>query len=451
MKVNSCIIKNKFFDNRDLIVLIIPLIAEQFLSFLVGLADSLMAANIGEAAISGVSLVDMLSELLISIFAALSTGGAIITGQYLGAKDYAGAQKAANQTVWFSGCIGVVIMFAVYLCKNLILHNLFGKIEADVYSNAETYLMITALSIPFLALYNSGASIFRSIGNSALPMRVMLFMNLVNMAGNTVLLFVFHMGIEGLAIPTLISRIGAAIIILILAAKKRNTVFLEKFGGLDKNEIVRILKIGIPYSLENGIFYLGRLFLMNLVSTFGTAAIAANSIGGTLTSFQALPGMAIGLGLSVVISRCAGANDFCQARYYTKKIIGIIYALQIISGGLIISALPFLIRIYNISAETAQLVSQIVWSHGIIMILIWPLGNSLPIVFRASGDAKFPMTVCVVSMIFCRIVFAYFFVYVMKINMIAVWIAIYCDWIVKGIIFFIRYRKGKWTKYKAIR
>ena len=450
-KDNKCVRNNMLFTNKALWMLFLPLIGEQLLSFLVGLADSLMASFISEAAVSGVSLVDMLSELLISIFAALSTGGAVIIGQYLGARNQKGAQKTANQTIWFISGTGIVITLFIYLCKNIILHGLFGQIEPEVYSDANIYLLITAFSIPFLAMYNAGASIFRSIGNSSLPMCIMLCMNFVNIIGNALFIFVFHIGVAGLALSTLISRIGAAIIILYFCTKRKNTIFIEKFNGFDKTEIKHILNIGVPYSLENGVFYLGRLLLVSLVSTFGTASIAANSVGGTLTAFQALPGMAIGLGLSVVISRCAGANDFKQARYYTKKIIGIIFLLQIISVGLILAAMPFIMQIYDLSEEATRLIYRIIWSHGIIMILIWPFGNSLPIVFRAAGDAKFPMAICISTMIFCRIVMAYIFVYLFHMNMLAVWVAIYCDWAVKGAIFIWRYITGKWTKFNVVK
>lgn len=438
--------KERLFTNKDLFVLFLPLIAEQILSFFVGLADSLMASLIGEVAVSGVSLVDMLAELLISIFTALAAGGAVVMGQYIGAGKRDGARCAATQTVGFVGCIGIIIMMVVYLFKNIILRGLFSQIEADVYACANTYLLITAASFPFIAVYNAGAAIFRSRGNSALSMRIMLCMNLLNIFGNSVFIFIFHTGVEGLAIPTLVSRVGAAMIILYFCTKKGGVIDLTGFICFDKNEIKRILRIGIPYSFENGMFYFGRLLLASLVSGFGTASIAANSVGGTLTSFQVLPGTAIGMGLSVVISRCAGAADYTQARYYTKKIIGIIYVVHIFSAAVIIAALPCIMDVYDFSREATELVYRIVISHGIVMAFIWPLGNSLPVVFRASSDAAFPMKVCILTMIFCRIALSYVFVYAFNLNMIAVWIAIYCDWLVKGIIFVWRYFSDKWTK-----
>lgn len=441
-------VKRSLFTNKDLFILFLPLIIEQLLSFFVGLADSLMAAAIGEAAVSGVSLVDMLAELLISIFAALSTGGAVIMGQYIGAKKHDSAKNTANQIVWFTGGTGVVIMILVYVFKSIIMRVLFGEIEADVYRCANVYLLITAMSIPFMALYNAGTAIFRSNGNSSLSMKIMICMNILNVLGDALFVFIFHTGVEGLAVPTLISRVGAAVIILYFCAKKNDEIYISRFKGFNISEIKHILSIGIPYSLENGMFYFGRLMLVSLVARFGTSAIAANSIGGTLTSFQALPGTAIGLGLSVVISRCAGANDFAQARYYSRKVIGIIYAVHVVSAGIIMAFLHYILSMYALSEETTGLVYKIVLSHGIVMALIWPLGNSLPVIFRASSDAKFPMVVCISTMICCRIVLAYVFVYVFNMNMLAVWIAIYCDWFVKGTIFMFHYIRGKWAVIK---
>lgn len=442
----------KLFANRDLFKLFLPVIIEQFLEYLVGLVDSIMVASVGEAAVSGVSLVTFVMMLLISIFTALATGGAVIAGQYLGNRQENEAQKASNQLVWFAGSTGLAVMALIYLLKDVILHGLFGQITADVYGYANTYLLIVALSIPFLALYNASAAIFRTMGNAKLPMKIMLVMNILHVAGNALLVYGFHMGTAGVAIPTLVSSIGAACVILFLACSRKNILFLEKTfrHKFDIEMIKRILGIGVPYGLENGMFYFGRLLVLSLVSTCGTDAIAANSVGGTIVTFEALPGMAIGLGLTVIISRCVGACDYEQARYYTKKIIGIIYAGQVISSIAVLLLFPTILNIYNLSAEAAFWATKIVWSHAIVMMLIWPLGNTLPITFRASGDAKFPMKISMTTMIGCRIVLAYVFVHFLHMDMFATWIALYCDWLLKATIFVWRYVKGEWTNFHAI-
>jgi len=442
----------KLFTNGDLFKLFVPLIIEQFLEYLVGLADSIMVAYVGESAVSGVSLVDFVMALLISLFAALSTGGAVIAGQYMGKKQMEESREAVDQLVWFAGAFSIIIMVIVYFGKPLILHGLFGQITDEVRSNANIYLTITAVSIPFLALYNVGAAIFRTMGNSKLPMKVMLAMNIAHAVGNAILIYGFHFGTAGVAIPTLISRIAAAAIIITLALNKNQSIYINKSlkHKFNWSMIKRILSIGIPYGLENGLFYFGRIIVLSLVATFGTAAIAANAVSGTIVMFQVLPGMAIGLGLTVVISRCVGAGDYEQAKYYTKKIMGVVYAAHLVSCILVLALLPFIMDVYGFSETATTLTTQNVWWHAGFMVVIWPLAYTLPVTFRASGDAKFPMIVGILSMFFCRIALAYLLGIYFNMGMFGTWVAMFIDWIVKAIIFVYRYISGKWTKFHAI-
>ncbi len=442
----------KLFTNRDLFKLFLPIIIEQFLEYLVGLADSIMVAHVGEDAVSGVSLVDFVMALLISLFAALSTGGAVIAGQYLGRRQLREAREAANQLVWFSAAVSIIIMVIVYMAKPFILHGLFGQITEEVRRDADIYLMITAVSIPFLALYNAGAAIFRTMGNAKLPMQIMLAMNIVHAVGNAILIYGFHFGTEGVAIPTLLSRIAAAVIIIALALNKKQSLYLQRNLQHKFNwpMIKRILSIGVPYGLENGLFYLGRIIVLSLVATFGTAAIAANAVSGTIVMFQVLPGMAIGLALTVVISRCIGAGDYEQAKYYTKKVIGIVYVSHVVSSIVVLSLLPLIMDVYGLSETATMLTKQNVWWHAAFMVVIWPLAYTLPVTFRAAGDAQFPMMVGVLSMFFCRVALAYLLSIYFSMGMFGTWVAMFIDWIVKSIIFAFRYINEKWTKFQAI-
>ena len=448
---SNAVKRNYMFSNKYLAKLFIPLVIEVFLEYLVGLIDSIMVANVGEDAVSAVFLVDFVIAFLISIFAAIATGGAVASGQYIGAKDIEHADDSINQLIRFLLLFSVVITILIYIFKDYLLTILFGSITEEVRNNANTYILIVAASIPFLALYNGGASMFRTIGNSKISMKIMISMNILNVIGNAVLIYVFKMGIAGAAISTLISRIGAALIIIILGLNKKNLIYIKnkiKYK-MTFSAVKRILSVGIPYGIENGMFYFGRLLILSLVSTFGTASIAANSVSTLIASFEVLPGMAIGLGLTTVISQCVGANDYNQTKYYTKKIIAIIYVSQTITSIIILSLLPSILNIYHLSAEATSYTYKLSWYHAVMMI-IWPLGYSLPVVFRASGDAKFPMAVASISMIVCRIVLAYVFALYFHMGMIGTWIAMFADWIVKALIFTYRYLSGKWIKFKYI-
>ncbi|MGN1191405.1 MAG: MATE family efflux transporter, partial [Dorea sp.] len=318
---------NYLFDNRMLLALIIPLVIEQLLAVLVGMADSIMIASVGEAAVSGVSLVDQIMVLLINAFAALATGGAVVAGQFLGQKRTEDACRSATQLVWFVTICAIIITLIVYIGKYFILHVVFGQIEPDVMHHADIYLMIVSASIPFMALYNGGAAIFRVMGNSRVTMQVSIIMNIINVGGNAILIYGFHRGAEGVAIPTLLSRIVAALIITVLLCDQRRTLHIERtlHYRINWSLVKKILSIGVPNGLENSMFQLGKIIVLSLVSTFGTYAIAANAVSNAIAMFQTLPGMAVSLAVTSVISRCVGAGDYEQVKYYNKKLLKFTY------------------------------------------------------------------------------------------------------------------------------
>ena len=439
------------FSNRELANLIGPLVIEQLLAVFVGMADSIMVANVGEAAVSGVSLVDNIMILIINIFAALATGAAVVAGQYIGRKDEKSACKAATQLVWFVSLSAVAIMILVYLGKDIILNQVFGHITAEVKGHADIYLLIVTASIPFIALYNGGAAIFRAMGNSQVSMRVSLLMNAINVTGNAILVFGLRIGTAGVAIPTLISRMVAAIVITVLLCNQTRILHIERTLKIrfDGRMIRKILAIGVPNGLENSMFQLGKILVLSLVSTFGTYAIAANAVSNAIALFQILPGMAISLAITTVISQCVGANDDEQVHYYLKKLLAIIYVAMVGTVALIFLALPLILKAYNLSDQTAAAATNIIHFHGISAMIIWPLSFALPAAYRAAGDAKACMYTSIVSMWIFRIGFSYLVGKYMGLGVFGVWVAMVIDWVVRAICFIIRYFNGKW-KHGAI-
>lgn len=446
MKKNKIDRSAYIFDNKALLALILPLIVEQLLAVLVGMADSIMIASVGEAAVSGVSLVDNIMVLFINMFAALATGGAVVCGQYLGQKNNHHASAAATQLIWFITIFSVGVMAIIYLGKSFILHQVFGAIDADVMGHANTYLLIVTASIPFMALYNGGAAIFRAMGNSKVSMQVSIVMNLINVSGNAILIYGFHCGTEGVAIPTLISRIVAAILVLILLLKSNGALQLEhSFRYRPSSAMIkRILTVGIPNGMENSMFQLGKILVLSLVATFGTSAIAANAVSNAVAMFQILPGMAICLAITTVISQCVGAGDEQQVKYYTKKLIGIAYVCMWVTNLLIFLALPFILKVYNLSDQTAETTRQILIFHSVSCMIIWPASFSLPAVFRAAGDAKVTMWISIFSMWIFRIAFSYILGEYFHMGVLGIWVAMVIDWSFRAIMFLIRYATGKW-------
>lgn len=436
------------FDNKELAALIIPLVIEQLLAVLVGMADSIMIASVGEAAVSGVSLVDQIMVLLINIFSALATGGAVIAGQYLGHRKKAAACESANQLVWFVTLCAIVITGIVYAGKYVILHGIFGQIEADVMHHADVYLMIVAMSIPFIAMYNAGAAVFRTMGNSKVSMGVSLIMNIINVGGNALLIYGLHMGTEGVAIPTLVSRIVAAVIIIVFLCNDKQEIHIKKTWRYRMNwsHVKKILMVGVPNGLENSMFQLGKILVLSLVSSFGTYAIAANAVGNAIAMFQILPGMAINLSVTTVIARCVGAGDYEQVRYYNKKLILITHAGMMIMSLGVFAVLPLILHAYHLSDVTAEATRQIIYFHGISAMLIWPSSFTLPTTFRAAGDVKACMYISMISMWVFRVAFSFLLGKYLRMGVFGIWVAMVIDWAFRAVCFWIRYFKGHWRQ-----
>lgn len=438
----------RLFDNAALFHLILPLIIEQFLTIAVGMVDSVMVSSVGEAAVSAVSLVDTVNVLIVNLFTALATGGAVVAGQYLGREDGESADKAGNQLLLFTGAAAVVVMLLVYAGKNLLLDVVFGHLEADVHSYCNTYLMIVSASIPFIALYNSGAALFRVMGNSQVSMIVSILMNAVNIGGNAMLIYGLRMGVAGAAIPTLISRILAAILMLVFLRRPGQSIRLRiPFDfHFDREMVLRILHLGIPSGLENSMFQLGKIVLLSLVATFGTSSIAANAVGNSVTAFQSLAGMAMSMAMVAVISRCVGAGDEEQINYYIRKLMLICYTVMIAANALIFLLLPFILRAYNLSAETMVMARQVLLLHGTFCCIVWPLSFTLPNALRAANDVRFSMIVSVASMWLFRVICGVVFATALGMGMFGTWVAMIVDWFIRAIFFVHRVRTGGWKR-----
>ena len=439
---------NHLFSRNDLVRLIIPLIVDQFLQVAVGLSDSIMVARVGEAAVSGVSLVDTVMLLIINIFTALATGGAVIAGQYLGRKDPKTGCEATAQLFNFTFLFSIFIMILGYLGQNVILYHVFGKIEPEVMKDSRTYLLIVLSSIPMIAMYNARAAIFRAMGNSNIAMKTSLLMNSINVFGNALLIFGFHRGVEGVAIPTVVSRGVACVVILILLNNQKHELhILHPYPFKIKwNVLKKILYIGIPNGLENSMFQLGKIAVLSLVSGLGTASLAANAVGNNIANFAILPGMSFGFALITVCAQCVGAGDFEQVKYYTKHMMRVEYLCLIASNLIVILALPFILSVYNLSDEAARYANDIILYHAACVVTIWPLSFTLPNTLRAAADVKVTMVLSIISMWVFRFGFSYLLTMVFHMGIFGVWVAMTIDWLVRGIFFVCRYKSGRWQK-----
>ena len=441
------------FSNRGLVTLIAPLLLEQLLAITVGPADSLMVSTVGDAAISAVSLVDSISNLMIYVFSAMAAGGAAVAGQYVGRRERDNANAAGQQLVALLAVTSAFFVALLYLFRHAVLTTVFGRIDADVMAATDRYYGIVVASIPGIALYNGGAAIFRTMERSDVSLKVSLLMNGINVGGNALLIFGFRMDVAGVAIPTLVSRTVAAAVILALLFNQKLPLHFSNPRAFrpDRRLLRNILYISVPSGLENGMFQLGRLVLFSLISTFGTASIVANAIGNTLGNFHCFAGQAINLGLTTVVSQCVGAGDFDGARYYLRKLMRAAYAVMAAINLLILALLPLIMRVYGVSPEAERLAVTVSVLHGVAAIFLWLPSFMLPAFLRAAGDARFTMAASMLTMWLCRVAFAYVFGKCLGHGVVGVWAAhSVLDWTARSTVFLLRCRGGKWTE-KAIR
>lgn len=440
------------FNKKDLYRLIIPLMIEQFLAITIGMIDTVMVASCGETAVAGISLVDSINILLITVFSALATGGAIVASQHLGNSDRKNANVAAQQLLISTFAVALVIMAFSLVFKEPILNTIFGKTEKAVMDNCYIYFFWSAISYPFLAVYNAGAALFRAMGNSKISMIVSVFMNLVNVFGNAILIYGFNMGVAGAAIASLISRILGAIIMLLLLRYQANIIQLEsliKFS-LHPKMIKNILKVGIPNGLENGMFQIGKILLQSLIAALGTTAVAANAISNTVAGFANVPGSAISLAMITVVGQCVGANDYVQAKHYTRLLTKYAYIAMAVACGAVLVFLNPIVAVFNLTPETAALAKQLLIFCCICTAVIWPEAFVLPNGLRAANDVKYTMLVSSVSMWTCRIGFAYLLCSYFNMGVLGVWIAMVIDWIFRVIFFEVRLHGEKWKTKRLI-
>lgn len=442
----------KRFSNAELRDLIIPIIIEQFLALLVGIADTLMISHAGEDAVSGVSLVNQLNNVFILVFSALASGGAVIASQYVGSRDKENGVLAASQLVMITTLIAVVMEAVVLLFGRIIFDFLFGQAESDVLQAGLTYLRISAYSFPFLAVYNGCAGLFRSMGKTKALMDVSIIMNAINVVGNAIGVFVLRAGVEGVAYPSLISRVFAAAAMLYLSLNENNPLYVRfrQVFSWNWRMVRRIFHIAVPNSIENGLFQISKVALSSIVAGFGTVQIAANGVAQSFWSMAALFCLAMGPAFITVTGQYMGTNDPEGAVYYMNKLLRITYLGSCLWNLAFFLITPLILLLYSLSEETVRLIIIIVLIHNVFNALLCPVGFSLSNGLRAAGDVKFNMYSAIFSTVICRVVLSILFGVVWNMGVIGITLAMVGDWAVKTALTVWRYHSGKWKEFKVI-
>ena len=443
---------NLLFPRRALWMLLIPLIIEQMLNSLMGMVDTLMVSRVGAEAISAVSLVDSINNLVLQVFAAMAAGAAIICSQYLGRKDEKGCNDAAKQIVLTVVVISSAIMIIGVGFRKPLLYLIFGSVEEAVMTNAQIYFLITALSYPFIALFQAGAAFYRACGNSKFTMKTALIANVANIVGNTLFIFVLQMGAAGAAISTLISRALCAFVVFYALRKPGYAIQLKNYFSIrpDLNLIVKILAIGVPSGIENGMFQFGKLAIQSTVSSLGTAAIAAQAMTIIFENVNGMAAVGIGIGLMTVVGQSIGAGRQEEAKYYIVKLAGYAEIAMIISCILVYIAARPVTVLAGMSEESTALCMQMILAITIVKPLLWVPSFTPPNGLRAAGDVRFSMITATLTMWLCRVALSIFLMRVVKTGPIGVWYGMFADWGVRGVIFTIRFVRGKWLRFNVI-
>lgn len=442
----------ELFSNKTLKKMIIPLFLEQLLVMVVGLADTLVVSYAGEAAVSGVSLVNQFNTIFIYLFTALASGGAVVISQYIGRKAMDAAGESASQLLLFSTVFSALVGALVLIGNERMLRLMFGNVEDDVMQACITYLRISAYSYPALAVYNSGAALFRSIGKTSVTMYLSVASNIINVIGNLIGVFGLHAGVAGVAYPSLIARTFSAVVITVLCFQKKNgIVYACRWIFQWNGDFMRhILRIAIPNGMENGVFQLVKVALSSIVALFGTYQIAANGVAQSIWSLAALAGVAMGPVFITVIGQCMGNADTKAADAYFKKLTKITLLFSSAWNLLIFLLTPFFMRFYALEPETKQLVILLVFIHNLFNAIAYPFSGALSNGLRAAGDVKFTMYVSILSTIAVRLLLSWIWGIVLQMGVIGIAAAMVCDWTIRAVIFFWRQKSGKWKTLRVI-
>ena len=440
------------FTNRMIRNLLVPVVLEQILNSIMGTADTMMVSNVGSAALSAVSLVDSINVLLIQAFSALAAGGAIVCAQYIGQRNYEKANMSARQVLFIITAISVVVSAVCLIFQKPLLRLIFGAVDADVMRASEIYFFFTALSFPFIAAYDSAASIFRAQENTKGPMTISMISNIMNIGGNAVLIWVFHLGVAGAAISTLVSRIFCAVVVLWQLRKDRQPVVVKDYLKIrpDWSMIGRILGLGIPSGIENSMFQLGKLAIQSTVSTLGTAAIAAQAMTNILENLNGIAAIGVGVGLMTIEGQCLGAGRKDEAVYYIKKLCVIAEAVIIVSCLIVYILVRPVTVLGGMERTSADMCIHMITWITIVKPVVWTMAFVPGYGLRAAGDVKFSMITSCCTMWACRFCLCVFLIRVLGFGPMGVWIGMFADWTVRGIIFTWRFHSRKWLEHKVI-
>ena len=441
------------FSNRALVSLSVPIVIDAVLAIFTGMVDTAMVSTAGEAAVGAISLVDQMFLLFVTVFSAIASGGVVITAQYIGNQDRAKAKSSANQLLYASTAVALFITVTVIGFIPQIIRLVYGELEEAVFENAKAYFFFALLGMPFFALASACTALLRTMQRSKLAMLLALGANVINIIGNAILIYGFKMGAAGAAIATTFSRIVWSVVAMYFMHDKRLPVYFEnllKFR-LDFDVMKRVLKIGTANGLESGLFQVGKLLVASLISSFGTIAIAANSVANTLCNIGWTIVGSFGTVLLTVVGQCIGAGEQEQARRYTKKILILGHILVFTLFGSVFLLRHQLVQLFDFGPEALEMAAYYTGAGALLTMCAFYGSAFLPVAaFRSAGDVRYAVVMAVSTMFIFRVGLSYLLNAVTDLGLMCVWFGMAADWVCRTVLNTIRFRSGKWLHKKLI-
>ena len=441
--------RRSLFTTKSLLLLIFPIMAETLLSQLVGMVDGVMVSSVGEVAISAVSLVTNISAVIINLVVALGSGGSVVTSQLLGAERHGEAKRSSGQVITMTFLFGLLVAAVCLIFNRNLLKLFFGHVEESVLDDAVIYFYYDAASYPLMALCAAGGAILRSRGDSKTMFYISILRNLINIAGNAVCIFYLKMGVAGVAIPTALSRLAGAVILMILVRRKTNPLRPEwkDIFHINTGLMGKMLRIGLPNAIESSMFQLGRVMTLSMISGFSTVQIAANSTYGALCSLVTTINSAARTGSLNVIGKCVGAHDEEQIQTNFRKLFTMCFVVYGIAAAGMILFRRNLIDLYTgLSPEAKELTAELMCIHLIPAIFLYAPSFFIVSPLRAANDGAFCMWISIASMAIFRLTLAQILCVNMGMGAKGVAYAMVSDWLCRSICYTWRWYSGKWKE-----
>ena len=440
---------------KNVLKLAVPIIVEQTFVMMLGVCNTMMAGHIGEEAVSAIGMVDSINMLFISFFAALSVGATVVVAQQIGQEKPKKANETAKQAIVSGVIVAGVITLLLWIFRVPLINFLYGSAEELVKSNAKLYIEFTLLTYPFIAIEQIANGILRGAGDTKTPMYITMFMNIINIILGYRLIYgidflhIPSFGIMGAALAIAIARMIGSVIIIIVLFRGSKIIKIKKLFPFKFDMKVQksIFNIGIPAGMEQVIFQTGKLLVQVFIVTMGTASIASNAIGMSITQIINVPGNALCLAATTLVGQYIGRDDIKGAKSTLIYLVKIATICLVSIGIIFVPIAEWLASLYTNVPEVIRLTGILIKSNSVAMV-VWAISFVLSSGLKGAGDTRYTMMTAFIGMWVFRIGLGYVLGIVFKMGILGIWIAMYIDWFVRGTMYSVRLKGTNWLGHR---